>query len=98
MSFHAEHSLFFEHRQSLGQARLSLGLTLCVLILNAGASSTRVSLIGSGIGILLLIYAYLRGHRRIESALVWTLALIVFVVLGGVALNGNSGMADLRSE
>ena len=87
MHFHAEHALFFERRQTLGRAVWGLGLTLCILIVNAGVNNATLSLIGSGIGLLFLIGAYVHGQRRVESALTWTLALIVCVILGGVALN-----------
>ena len=89
MHFHAEHSLFFERRQPLWRAASSLALTVCVLIVNAGASSTAVSLAGAGTGALMLLVARARGHRRIEPALAWTLAVVVLALLGGVALRGD---------
>ncbi len=89
MHFHADHSLFFEERQELWRPTLSLGITLCALITNAGASDTTVSVVGSAVAGVLLIMAYAGGHRRMEPALTWTLALIVSAVLGGVALGGD---------
>ena len=89
MHFHAEHSLFFKRQGQLWRPALSLGLTLCVLLVNAGASSTVLSLSGSGVGALLLLNAYVRGHRRVEPALAWTLVLVVSVLLGGFALGGD---------
>ncbi|MEE2757726.1 MAG: ATP-binding cassette domain-containing protein [Myxococcota bacterium] len=89
MHFHAEHSLFFERRQSLWQSGLSLGLTVSMLILNAGADSITVSGIGAGLGSLLLVHGYIRGHRRIEPVIAWSILLIGFVLLGGVALNAD---------
>lgn len=89
MHFHAEHSLFFESRRPLWKAGLSLTLTLGVLIVNAMASDITVSAIGSGVGALLLLIAYARGHQRIEPALAWTTLLIIFTLLGGVALRGD---------
>lgn len=87
MHFHAEHALFFEQRRPLWQAASSLGVTLCVLVVNAGAASTAVSLVGAGAGAVLLLVARARGHRRIEPALAWTLGVIVLALLGGAALN-----------
>lgn len=87
MHFHAEHTLFFERRRSLWQAAASLSLTVCVLILNVGMSNQALSLIGSGVGSLLLLVAYVRGQRRLEPALAWMLALVVCALLGGVALS-----------
>ncbi|MEN0061185.1 MAG: ABC transporter ATP-binding protein [Myxococcota bacterium] len=89
MHFHADHSLFFERRQPLWRAATSLALTACVLIVNAGATSLVVSVVGAGTGALLLVVARLRGHRRIEPVLAWTLALVALALLGGVALSGD---------
>jgi len=91
MHFHAEHSLFFERRQSLWRAAASLALTVCVLIVNAGARSVPLSLVGSGVGSLLLLIAYANGHRRLEPTLAWTLALATFALLGGAALSLDVG-------
>ncbi len=77
MHFHAEHALFFERRQPLWKAAVSLALTVCVLVLNAGMHSQAVSLVGSGIGSVLLLVGRARRHRRIESAVAWMLALVV---------------------
>ncbi len=93
MHFDAEHSLFFQRRQPLRLAASSLALTVCVLIVNAGASSATVSLVGAGIGALLLLVAHARGWRRIEPALAWALALVVLVLLGGVALSRDAAIA-----
>ena len=89
MHFHADHTLFFEERQNLWRPTLSLGITLCALITNAGASDTTVSVVGSAVAGVLLLMAYASGHRRMEPALTWTLALIVSAVLCGVALGGD---------
>jgi len=91
MHFHAEHSLFFERRQSLWRAASSLALTVCVLVVNAGARSMAVSLVGSGVGALLLLIAYASGHRRLEPALAWTLVIATFALLGGAALSLDVG-------
>ena len=90
MHFHAEHSLFFERRQPPWVAALGIALTSSVLIVNAGARSTTLSLIGAGVGALLLLFARARGQRRIEPALMWTLAIVVLALLGGVALTSNA--------
>ena len=90
MHLHAEHSLFFERRQPLWVAAWGVALTGSVLIVNAGARSTTLSLIGSGIGAVLLLFASARGRRRIEPALAWTLALVALALLGGVALASNA--------
>ena len=98
MHLHAEHSLFFERRQPLWVAAWGVALTSSVLIVNAGARSTTLSLIGSGVGAVLLL-ASARGRRRIKPALAWTLALATFALLGGVALDSNAdviGQTNLR--
>ena len=89
MHFHAEHELFFEQRRPLWKVSLSLGLTILVLIANMAAQSLTLSLYGSCISLLLLIIAYLSGHRRVQPAFAWTLGLVVFVFLGGAVLRGN---------
>ncbi len=91
MHFHAEHALFFEQRRSLGRVALSFVVTACVLVLNAGMQSTAISLAGAGVAGLLLLRAYGRGHRRIEPALAWTLALVTLALLGGAALSLDKG-------
>ena len=90
MHLHAEHALFFERRRPLWVAAGSIMLTGCVLITNAGARSIRVSLIGSGVGVLLLLATQLRGRQRIEPVLAWTLTIVVLTVLAGIALNSNT--------
>ncbi|MEM6929975.1 MAG: ABC transporter ATP-binding protein [Myxococcota bacterium] len=89
MHFHADHALFFERRRPVWHAASSLALTVGVLAVNAGASRLTVSLVGAGTGILLLLVARVRGHRRVEPALAWALALVGLVVLAGVALQGD---------
>ena len=100
MHLHAEHALFFERRRPLWVATFGVALTACVLIFNAGARSTALSLIGAGIGAVLLLrtetvindtYDFAvdqaRGHRRIKPALVWTSALVALALLGGAVLS-----------
>ena len=89
MHLHAEHSLFFERRQPLWVAAFGLSLTTSVLIFNAGARSTTLSLIGSGIGVVLLLFARARGRRRIKPVLAWTSALVALALLGGGILDSN---------
>ncbi|MEE2785952.1 MAG: ABC transporter ATP-binding protein [Myxococcota bacterium] len=60
-----------------------------MLILNAGINRISISLGGAAVGMFLLSYAYFRGHRRIEPAVAWVIALVVCVSLGGVALNSD---------
>ena len=89
MHLHAEHILFFERRQPLWIAALGVTLTSSALLVNAGARSTTLSLIGSGIGAALLL-ARARGRRRIKPALAWTVALVALALLGGVALDSRA--------
>ena len=89
MHFHADHGLFFERRQSVWRAGVTLAITICVLFLNAGLQSASASLTGSCIAGTLLVVAYLRGHRRLAPALLWTVALVIFALLAGVALSGD---------
>lgn len=93
MHFQAEHSLFFEQRQPLWRSGLCLGLTACVLVLNAGAGSLLVSTAGAAVATLLLIVAYATGQRRLAPALTWTMVLVVSALLGGVLL--SEGQAHL---
>ena len=89
MHLHAEHLLFFERRQPPWVAALGVTLTASALIVNAGARSTALSLIGSGIGVALLLVRP-RGRRRIKPVLAWTLALVALALLGGVALDSSA--------
>ena len=89
MHLHAEHSLFFDRRQPLWVAALGISLTTSVLIFNAGARSTTLSLIGSGIGAVLLLFAHAHGRRRIKPALAWTLMVVALALFGGVPLDSN---------
>ena len=89
MHLHAEHLLFFERRQPLWVAALGVTLTAGALIVNAGAGSTTLSLIGSGIGAALLL-ARARGRRRIKPVLAWTLVLVTLALLGGIALDSGA--------
>lgn len=90
MHFHAEHSLFFARRQPVWQAASSLALTVVVLVVNAGASSTAFSLAGTAVGVALLLVAYARGHARVEPMVAWTLSLVTVALVGGVALSGDA--------
>ena len=90
MHLHAEHSLFFERRQPLWVAALAVALTSSVLIVNAGARSTALSLTCSGLGAVLLLFAHAHGRRRIKPALAWTLGVVALALLAGVALNSDT--------
>ena len=89
MHLHADHSLFFKRCQPPWVAPLGVALTGSVLIVNAGARSTTLSLVAAGAGAALLL-ASARGRRRIKPALAWTLALVALAVLGGVALSADA--------
>ena len=89
MHFHADHDLFFERRHPVRRAAACLALAVGVLLVNAGAGSVLVSGVGAGMGAFLLLVAQIRGHRRIESAIAWTVALIGLAVFGSVALSGD---------
>ena len=82
---HAEHSLFFERRKPRWAAAMGILLTLAVLVINAGARSTAVSLLGAGAGALLLLIALTHGQRRVEPALAWTMALVFLALVAGTA-------------
>ena len=86
MHFHAEHTLFFKRRTPQWMAVSSFVLSVCVLIVNAGAT-TETSLFGAGFGFILLCISYIRGHKRIESAFAWTLAFVVLALLCGAFLH-----------
>ena len=86
MRLSARHGLFSEHRRSLWQVGLSFGLTVCVLLLNSHTNRT-VSLVGAGVGLLLLSVEYFKGDKRIESTLTWIVSLVVLGLVGGAALN-----------
>ena len=58
-----------------------------VLILNAGLKSAMFSFASSGVALLLLLLAYVRGHRRIEPIFAWTIALVTGALLGGAFLS-----------
>jgi cobalt/nickel transport system ATP-binding protein len=90
MHFHAEHALFFDDRQPLWRATLSILVTVSVLVLNAGAGNAAVSFVGAGIGGLLLVFAHLRGQRRMEPALVWAVTLIMLVLFAGIGLSSDT--------
>ena len=86
MHFHAEHALFFKRRKPFWQAASSLALTILILILNASTNLT-ISLVGAGIGSVLLLVAYIRGDSRLEPAFAWTFTLVILALLGGSFLS-----------
>lgn len=89
MHLHAEHSLFFERRQPPWVAALGIVLTSSVLMVNAGARSIELSLIGSGTGVVLLLFARARGRRRVEPALARTTAIVALALGAGAVLGSN---------
>ena len=42
-------------------------------------------------GLALLLGAYVRGHRRLEPVLAWTLSLVALALLGGLLLTLEIG-------
>ena len=90
MHLHAEHSLFFERRQPVWVPALAVALTSSVLIVNAGARSTVLSLTCSGLGAVLLLFAHAHGRRRIKPALAWTLGVVALALLAGAALDSDT--------
>ena len=94
MHFHADHTLFFKSHRSLWRAALALGLTLCVVVVNVGAQSTTVSLVGSGIGAFLLVIAHMGGHGRLEPLAAWTLTLVASALVLGALLDGDREALD----
>lgn len=90
MHLHAEHSLFFEQRQSLKRTILVLALVLCVLFVNASLHSAAFSLLAAIIGAALLLFAQACGQRRARPALAWALSLVALALFAGVALQSNT--------
>lgn len=89
MQLHADHSLFFEDRESTGAVALSAALTLSVLFVNAAADSVFVSLLGSGLGAVLLGISWVGGQHRFKPALTWTISLVALAIVAGIALDSN---------
>ena len=89
MHFHAEHSLFFERRPSLVRAGLAVSLAIAVLLLNTGLGSTEASLVGSGIGVLMLLFVRARGSARIGPLLTWMVAILSVGLLAQAGLGAN---------
>ena len=83
MHLHADHSLFFEHRQSLRQTTFVFMLTCCVLVANVAVDSAMFSLLGAVVGLMMLLFAYSRGHRRLQPAIAWGLSLVILALIGG---------------
>jgi len=90
MHFHADHALFFDRRPSIIRASTALAVTLVVLIVNSSAESIFGSLMGAGIGVLLLFVAHLRGSGRVEPAVAWVLALVGLGMVAGVGLGADT--------
>ena len=60
-----------------------------MLVINAGAQRTTVSLINAGIGALFLTSAIIRGHQRLGPLVAWSAALVSLVVIGGLAFSAT---------
>ena len=86
MHLHAEHTLFFKRHKPLWHVASSLMLAICILVLNTGMGM-EFSLVGSFIGLALLVVAYTRGHKRIEAAFAWALVVVVIAILSGAFLS-----------
>ena len=80
------HGLFFERRRPVLRSALSLGLTLCVLLLNSHTGMV-VSLVCGGCGLSLLLIEYVRGINRIESTVTLVLSLVVIGLVANAVLN-----------
>ena len=90
MHFHAEHTLFFERRPSTLRSGVAVALTLTVLLVNTSLGSTEVSLAGSGIGALMLLFVRARGAARIGPVLTWILAIVSLGLLAQAGLGANT--------
>ena len=86
MHFHAEHGLFFETRRPLWTVVLSLASVVIVLGLNVFLGSVAFSLVAGAVGILLLLFAFTRGHSRIEPLVAWLIAIVTCGLIGSAAL------------
>ncbi len=99
MHVHADHSLFFNRQRPLWRATMACALTVGVLIMNASASSPIASLVGAGVGTLLLVQSHASSHRKIEPIFTWTLALVALVLLVSIAAKGGlSSVFDVASR
>ena len=90
MHFHADHALFFDRRHSTGRAAVAVVVTLVVLVINSSANSIVGSMIGAGVGIVLLALAHSRGATRTEPAVTWALAIIGLGLIAGVGLGADT--------
>ena len=82
MHFHAEHGLFFETRRPLWTVVLSLASVVIVLGLNVFLGGVAFSLVAGAVGILLLLFAFTRGHSRIEPLVAWLIAIVTCGLIG----------------
>jgi len=90
MHFHAEHALFFERRASVRRAQVAIALTMTALVFNTSAGSIVASLLGAGVGIVLLALARARGAARVEPVVAWVLALVGLGLVAGAGLGANT--------
>jgi energy-coupling factor transporter ATP-binding protein EcfA2 len=99
MHFHAEHALFFEQRTSVKRAQVAVALTVTALVLNTSIGSILASLLGAGVGIVLLALARARGAARIEPVVAWVLALVGLGLVAGAGLGADAdGLARTGSR
>ena len=89
MHFHAEHSVFFESRRKLKGVAASCVLTLIILTINASISSPYYSALSIFTGLLLIVVARLRGHRRLVPVMTWMITLVAVAILAGLALTND---------
>ena len=86
MHFHAEHGLFFETRRPLWTVVLSLASVATVLGLNVFLGSVAFSLVAGAAGILLLLFAFTRGHSEGRASRLSGLLPSLRVAIGSAAL------------
>ena len=89
MHFHADHALFFDQRPSVAKAGGSVALTVAVLIANASIGSTVASMVGVGLGVLLLVVARVQYHSRLEPIAAWIVALVGFSAFASVSFGAE---------
>ena len=79
MSRSLNHEMLFENQESSWGSGLSLGMTICVLVLNSNTTVT-VSIVCAVIGLVLLIVDYIQQKRRFE----WVHTTLVLVIICGL--------------
>ena len=79
MSRSLNHEMLFENQESSWRSGLSLGMTICVLVLNSNTTVT-VSIVCAVIGLVLLLVDYIQQKRRFE----WVHTTLVLVIICGL--------------